>query len=288
MKSMTGYAKLQKTIGDYQISFEIKSYNNRYADIKIFVPADYSSLEPFIREYFSPKIARGSVEISLRISGTACTQDYEVNIETAEKYSKALQTLANNLGVDYTPDVTTISKMPGIITPSENTETVLLKNNLPDIFALAFSAFEQAKITEGTHCQQNIELQIKAIKAATEIIEKESGNYEQRCTETLTQRFQELVGQEYDKNRILSEVAVLLVKYTINEELVRLKTHTDRMSCEMQNDGPVAKRLDFIAQEMNREINTIAAKNTDYLISEQVIIIKEAVENIREQLKNLE
>ena len=107
-------------------------------------------------------------------------------------------------------------------------------------------------------------------------------------TNMFHKKLNELVGQNYDENRLLQEVAIMLVKYTINEEIVRLDSHLQVMKTEIHQDGMIAKRLDFICQEINREINTVGSKNQSYAIAEQVVVVKEALENIREQLKNLE
>ena len=156
------------------------------------------------------------------------------------------------------------------------------------IFDLAFAAFDKAKIDEGASCQANIEKQLSIISAAVEKIKAESNNAEQMFTDMFHKKLNELVGQNYDENRLLQEVAIMLVKYTINEEIVRLDSHLQVMKTEIHQDGMIAKRLDFICQEINREINTVGSKNQSYAIAEQVVVVKEDLENIREQLKNLE
>lgn len=285
---MTAYTAIDTVIEGTAISFEIKSYNGRYFDLKVNVPFWLSTLEPFIREYFSSKILRGNIEISIRTAKTNAPTDFTVDSDAVERYHAAFKKIADILHTDYSPDVETIARQSGVLVPAESNNTEQWKTALMSVFDLAFAAFDKAKTDEGAACQANIEKQLALITAAVAKIEMESGNAERIFAETFRKKLTDLVGQNYDENRILQEVAAMLVKYTVNEELVRLKAHLHAMENEMSKDGAVAKRLDFICQEINREINTIGSKNQSYDIAAHIVTVKEALENIREQLKNLE
>lgn len=288
MKSMTAYTSVNTVINETPICFEIKSYNGRYLDLKVNLPFWLSGLEPFVREYFTSKILRGSVEISIRSVKVAGSAKFSVDIETVEQYNEAFRKIADVLQVAYVPEVETFVRQPGVLVSASTDDAEHWKMPLMPIFDLAFAAFDKAKTDEGASCQANIEKQLSIISAAVEKIKAESNNAEQMFTNMFHKKLNELVGQNYDENRLLQEVAIVLVKYTINEEIVRLDSHLQVMKTEIQQDGMIAKRLDFICQEINREINTVGSKNQSYAIAEQVVVVKEALENIREQLKNLE
>lgn len=288
MKSMTAYVQLEKTIDQTPVSFELKSYNSRYLDIKIKVPFALSSLEHFIREYFSQKIFRGSVEISLSIKGNFAEKKFSVDTNIAKKYYEILNALAKDLNVEYTPSFEYIVSQPGVITMLENADLEKWKHELIPLFDLAIYSFDESKKAEGEICQENIEKNLLLIEQAVTFIETERPNIEANYVKSLKEKFNELVNDEYDQMYVLQEVAVMVNKYTIEEELVRLRAHISAMNENIQKEGAVSKRLDFICQEINREINTIASKNQSYKIAQKVIIVKEAIENIREQLRNLE
>lgn len=288
MKSMTAYARVEKIIEGTNISFEMRSYNGRYLDLKVDLPFWLSRLEFFVREYFSPKILRGNVEISIRSSRTETSAGFAVDREKARSYNDALKEIADELKVNYNPNPEFIAGQQGVLIVKENDDLEKWKEELVWIFDLALEAFNQAKAEEGFACQKNIEMQLDKIAQSILAIHKESLQAENFFETALKKKIKDILGNNFDENRVLQEVAIMLVKYTINEELVRLQAHLNAMKTEMANEGAIAKRLDFICQEMNREINTIGSKTQSYKISEQVIIVKEALENIREQLKNLE
>lgn len=288
MKSMTAYVQIEKIVKEIPISFVLKSYNNRFLDMRISLPFWLNALEPFVREYFSARILRGSVEISLSTTHTNPQCTVSIDREAAKKYNEALSALAAELGTPYTPNLQYIASQQGVLVKEEHTDIETWKPELLKLFELAFYAFDDAKKCEGTLCQKNIEMHIAGIEQAVARIEAERKIVEENFATQLRKKFEELVGDRYDETRILQECAVLLNKYTIEEELVRLHAHLLAIQAEVKKDGAIAKRLDFICQEMNREINTIASKNQSYTIAEQVVSVKEALENIREQLKNLE
>lgn len=288
MKSMTAYARVEKIIEGINISFEIRSYNGRYLDLKVDLPFWLSKLEFFIREYFSSKILRGRVEISILSSRAGTSSGFTVDREKARSYNEALCEIADELKVKYNPNPEFIAGQQGVLIAKENDDLEKWKQELVWIFDLALEAFNSAKLEEGFACQKNIETQLEKITQAVLFIYKESLKAENFFEVALKKKLKDFLGNNYDENRILQEIAIMLVKYTINEELVRLQAHLKAMKTEMVKEGAIAKKLDFICQEMNREINTVASKSQSYKISEQVIIVKEALENIREQLKNLE
>lgn len=288
MKSMTAYVRLEKEIEGTPISFEIKSYNSRYLDIKINLAHWIKSLEFFIREYFSSKILRGSVEISLSSGKSSPMTNLTLDGNTAKKYVSAFTELAETLGLSYEPDIKHIASQPGVLSFEEAPNLENWKKELITLFDLALYSFNEIKKAEGEACQVSIEKQLHTIDEALSFIETIRESIEADFAKSLRKKFEDLLGTNYDEMRVLQELAVMLNKYTIEEELVRLRAHLLAMKKEMTNEGASAKRLDFICQEMNREINTIASKNTSYKIAEKVISVKEAIENIREQLRNLE
>ena len=245
MKSMTGYALTEKTEPNSFISLEIKSYNSRYLDLNLNFPFWLSALEPVFRAFFSERIARGKVEVSLHVKDADIDVDILTNTKVAKAYAKAMREVAEAAGINPEIDINRFSEKDGVII-------------------------------------------IDRIYASLKVIKKYAPQMEEIFCQNIKERFTELLGSEINEQRIMQEIAVMLVKYTINEEIVRLEAHCNSLSHELKKNEPIGKKLDFICQEINREINTIGSKNQMIEMAQSIIEVKDALENIREQSRNVE
>ena len=260
MKSMTGYALTEKTEPNSFISLEIKSYNSRYLDLNLNFPFWLSALEPVFRAYFSERIARGKVEVSLHVKDADIDVDILTNTKVAKAYAKAMREVAEAAGINPEIDINRFSEKDGVIIIERNIDIPAWENLLLPIFEETFIKYDKTRLDEGSILKKDILANLDRIYASLKVIKKYAPQMEEFFCQNIKERFTELLGSEINEQRIMQEVAVMLVKYTINEEIVRLEAHCNSLSHELKKNEPIGKKLDFICQEINREINTIGSK----------------------------
>jgi len=286
MISMTGYGYREYQDERVQLTLELKSYNNRYLDVYVYTPSFLSPLEPALREYLKKRVARGRVELSLRVK--ELEEDVTVHLDrtVTDRYAAVLQELGEALNDE--PRIGHFLGIEGVIKQVKNRGHEWFEPLVFEQLDYACEEFLTSRKREGEATRQDIEEQARLIEQELGRIEEHAGELEQSLQRSLRERFQELVGEQYDENRILSETAVMLMKYAIGEETARMRSHLEQLDTFLESEGPVGKKMDFICQELNREINTIGSKSTITEINRAVITVKDALEKIREQLRNVE
>ncbi len=287
MKSMTGYAHVTYEDQSTAATIEIKSYNNRFLDLYVLVPPEISPLEPRIREYIRSRVARGRVEVSVRLSGTD-DDELAVDVDRAVRYHCALRELSDRLGLGDQVDLGHVLSLEGVLQRRPEADVDALWDSLLPALEKAHAAFDHSRETEGATTRDDLLAQLSALESGVSQVEAEAANIESHVTEGVKNRFQEVLGDNVDLRRVYEEAAMLLVRFSINEEIVRLRSHSNAFKEGLGQAVPVGKRLDFMAQEMLREVNTIGSKSPDVVVSQAVIQMKERLENIREQLRNVE
>jgi len=288
MKSMTGYAYRESISGNITVSVEIKGYNSRFLDLSIYLPSWLSSLETGMREYMSSRFARGKVEVSVRVREHNAGITVSINENAAKMYEKAIRGLAGTLGTKEEPSLAMILGLDGVLETETNRDAEKYSALIQPVLIAASDQFETERIREGKHTEEDILSHIAILKESAESISAHVPELEASIKENLRSRFEELLGDRIDESRILAETAVLLVKYTISEELARLSAHLEEFRLEAERNSSPGKKLDFLCQEINREINTIGSKTPVLEVSRTVVEMKNALENIREQLRNVE
>ncbi|MBO4532647.1 MAG: YicC family protein [Treponema sp.] len=291
MTSMTGYAYEEKTTDAAVVSVEIKSVNSRFLDLSVNLPSYLNPIESYFRGKISDKVARGKVDVYIRIKETHSEAAVEVDTELAKSYMKAYNKTIKAVGLPVvSPDAvfTALINQEGILNSNHDYDVEKYKAMIDPVFDAAFERFLQDKEREGANMKKDLLEKLGVLEGCAAFFKEWQPKMEGYFKEQITAKFNELLGENADQNRIMTETAAMLVKYTINEEIVRLCSHIGAMKTEL-NDNPVpGKRLDFICQEMNREINTIGSKNQFAEVGAMVINAKDALENIREQSKNVE
>ncbi len=288
MKSMTGYALYEESGKNAYISLEIKSYNSRYLDLNINLPFWLSGLEPVFKDFFASKIARGKVDITVRVKDFEFDAEVCANTSIAKTYAKALKEIADAVEAPYVIDINTFCEKEGVLTVERNVDLHAWEAVLMPIAERTFLQYDKTKSEEGAALYADIVSNLDTITAAVKTIKEYVPQLEQIFYQNIKNRLNELTEIEINEQRIMQEIAIMLVKYTINEEIVRLEAHCKTLYNEIKQFGPVGKRLDFLCQEINREINTIGSKNQMIEIVQPIIDVKEALENIREQGRNAE
>ena len=288
MKSMTCYAYKESSGENLSVSVEIKGYNSRFLDLSIYLPSRFSSLEPWVQEYVSSRFARGKVEIGIRVREEGAPVSVSINKNAAMIYMKALTELAATLGAKETPNLQVILGLEGVLVTETNRDIEKHRSLIESVIAAAVDQAEAERLREGRHTMEDILSHVAILEGSVKIVSSHVPELESAIKENLRSRFAELLGDMIDDNRILSETAVLLMKYTISEELSRLSSHLSDFRLETERNPSPGKKLDFLSQEINREINTIGSKTPVLEVSRVVVEMKNALENIREQLRNVE
>lgn len=288
MKSMTGYAYVEKLCGTALISVEIKSYNSRFLDLSVYVPPFLSRLEMKFREICSSQILRGKVDVSIRLKESNPDVKVEANPLAAKQYEDAVLSIARSLGRegDVVP-LSLIIAQEGVLSAQKETDIDSYHKLIEPVLQEALTEFSKEREREGEHLNKDLLKNIAIIEKSVTIFMEYLPQMEASLKETIKARFLEIAGV-VDEQRVLTETAALLMKYTINEEIVRLQSHLSSIKKEIEENPAPGRKLDFICQEINREINTIGSKNQMIIVGQSVIEAKNALEDIREQARNVE
>jgi uncharacterized protein (TIGR00255 family) len=288
MKSMTGYACREAAGEGLTLSVEIRGYNSRFLELSVGLPPWLSGLEPRIRDFMGSRVSRGKIEISVRLREQNAKISVSVNTEAALAYQRAFSLLAESLHTGEKPALSLILGMEGVLEIEKSRDDERYWTQIEPVLKSAADDFEAERVREGRHTEADILSHIAAIESALQTVAARAPALEVSIRENLRSRFAELLGDQIDENRVLAETAVLLVKYTISEEISRLSSHLAEFRAETRRNPGPGKKLDFLCQEINREINTIGSKTTVLEVSRAVVDMKDALENVREQLRNIE
>lgn len=294
MKNMTAYSYIESSDGLYSV--ELKGYNSRFLEIFIILPQFLPDFEPAVRKYLSRKFKRGKIELRVKVDTSETNVSVMVNKPLLHAYKTACNEVAQHCfaGTDEKVDLATLINIinsNGLFIIEQKHDTDAYRKRITALVKTAAKRFEAERSREGCITQEAIESYLQSIEQAIEVIKEHAPEVERSTTEEIHRRFKELcesTGYTIDENRILTETAILLTKYTITEEIQRLTAHTVEFRSEMERNESPGKKLDFLCQEMNREINTIGSKTPFLAISREVVSMKDALENIREQLRNVE
>ena len=290
MNSMTGFgrANLEKNSREYII--EIKSVNHRYNDISIKAPRNLLFLEEKIRKSVLNRVSRGKIDIYITYLNFGSEgKKVIINRDLAKLYIDELKMMANENGIDSDIKVTEISKFPDVLTLEENENQEATEEELIECLNMALDKFTNMRIQEGNVIKKDLEERIKKVEDNTKKISEYSSGLVNEYIVKLENRINEILKTDVvDKNRLAQEIVIYSDKCSVEEELTRLKSHIIQFR-ELINKGePVGKRLDFLIQEMNREVNTIGSKSGNIEITNSVVELKTVLEDIREQVQNIE
>ncbi len=289
MRSMTGYAYKERIDEDVNISVEIKSWNSRFLDLSVNMPSFLGRLENRIREKCSSMILRGKVDLNIRIREKNTDVTVEADENAAKAYFKAIQSIAASCGLDsQNIPLGLIVSQEGVLSVQKDTDPERYWAMIEPVFTEALADFTADRDREGKNLKKDLLEKLSKIEESEKLFKDWIPQMESLFRDNVLKRFKEVLGDEVDEQRVMAETAALLVKYTINEEVVRLQSHIDALKAEMENNPAPGKKIDFICQELNREINTIGSKNQFVEVGRAVIAAKDALENIREQARNVE
>lgn len=288
MTSMTGYGFSSVREEAFQLEVELKGYNNRYLDIQHNISYALSSFTDYIDRRIGESCSRGRVEVAVRLTRLSSAAEVVIDRNLAESYMKAFAELAEITGTERAVLADYIG-IDGIITPVEDRNAEKYRAALEKAFSEALEQFISARRREGDATRADLERLGREFEASNDKIGRLVLTLEDYFRKAMLDRYHEfLTDDRIDEGRLLQEIGSLLVKYSINEEQNRLKTHIREYFRLLSLDEPVGKRLDFLCQEMNREVNTTASKSQLVEVTLETVKMKDNLENIREQVRNIE
>ena len=287
MRSMTGYSYAEYQDENIKLAAELKSYNNRFLDIMVSAPPALQGAENAIRKYLGDRIARGKVEFYLKIKSLSSQLKVEVDEGAVFAYMDAFNRVKELSGVKDEISLSQLLRAEGVLNRDSELDPALFDKYVFPLLEKVYEEYDSACLREGENTKADILRHLSIIEENVKAVEAQAGRFEELLRKNVYDRFQQLLGDAVDESRVYAETAVLLVKYTINEELVRLKSHLEAFHAALDSDEPVGKKLDFICQELNREINTIGSKSMMVEVDRSVVTLKDALENIREQVRNV-
>jgi uncharacterized protein (TIGR00255 family) len=290
IKSMTGFGRGEYSQGTNTFSVEIRSVNHRYSDISVRMPRSLSSLEEKVRELINEEIYRGKIDVYINYSSFGQNSKIMIDTNLAENYVNSLNMLKEQFGIKDEISLSLLTRFPDILvteTEEQNFDELWLV--LKEALESALKALVEMRQREGERLKADLLLKLDGIKGIIMDVKGKSYSIVDEYKNKLYDRIKELTKEiPIDENRLLTEVAIFADKSSIDEEIVRFESHIEEFKKTINQGGSVGKRLDFIIQEMNREVNTIGSKVTDLSILNNVINMKTEIEKIREQVQNIE
>lgn len=291
IKSMTGFGRYEAVKDKMKITVEMRAVNHRYLDISVRIPKKLSNFESAIRMILKEYIQRGKVDVFVSyedFSETECALCY--NEFLAGEYLKYLRQMAETFQVRDDITVSTLARFPDVFTMQEqDADETQLKEDLEEAVRKAAELFVDSRTKEGENLKNDLLGKLDEMLEDVRFIEEHSPQIIEQYHEKLKAKVKELLGdKQLDESRIAAEVTIYADKVCVDEEIVRLRSHIESVKKELLTGGSIGRKLDFIAQEMNREANTILSKTSDLAVSDTGIELKTSIEKVREQIQNIE
>lgn len=290
--SMTGYGKGEYENEFYRCKIEIKSVNHRYIDINVRSPRQISYLEEKVKKQVKQALSRGKIEVYIDLDYLSGGQvEVEIDNELASSYYGALQELKVNLNLNDEVSLDNVLNMPDIIrTRRRDVDEDIVWEALENALDKALNEISEMRQNEGQELKDNILFNLTNIGNYINIIEERSPKVVEEYRIKLNERIEGILEDDVqlDNEKLSIEVAFFADKADINEEIVRLKSHIKQLNTILNDGNSIGRKLDFLIQEFNREINTIGSKSSDTIITSYVVELKSEIEKIREQIQNIE
>jgi uncharacterized protein (TIGR00255 family) len=293
VKSMTGFGAATAPLGARSrgfISVEVKSVNQRFLDLKLSLPKEYAGWEGEVRKAVQDRVGRGRVEVYV---GRSAAGNERVRVEIDEDLARAYvdqwRRLKRKLRLSGEIDVSLLKGIADLYRPRENS-TVLRSEHSVLLRALsrALTELDRARVREGTHLADDIHERIAALETLADGMAERAAASRDGARRRIEERMREMIEGKVDENRIVQEAAFQVERGDVTEEIVRLRSHLGGLRDLLGRDDAVGKRIDFLLQEVQREVNTVASKSSDLRLTHLAVEAKGEVEKIREQVQNIE
>lgn len=291
IKSMTGFGRCEVVENNRKFAVEIKSVNHRYLDVNIKMPKALNFFESAIRSELKNYISRGKVDVFVSCENFAeSTSTVRYHRETAEEYRNYLRQMAEEFGLKDDVSVSTLARFPEIFTMEETSvDEEELWKELRKAVTGAAEMFVETRVVEGERLREDLIGKLDGMQDMVDFVAERSPQIVTEYRRKLEDKVRELLGDtSVDEARLLTEVTIFADKSCVDEEIVRLRSHIEATRETLLTGGAVGRKLDFIAQEMNREANTMLSKANDLEVSNCAIELKTEIEKVREQIQNIE
>lgn len=287
IRSMTGYARLERSTEYGTLSWELRSVNHRYLDLGFRMPDEFRSMEPAFRTQVSAVLKRGKIECGLRLTALPGTASpLTINMQVLDQLLAHTREIAEKLPAAAAPNPLEVLRWPGLLgepekdpEPAQKAATELLDETLAQLSQNRASEGERIREMLITRCETMDEI----VRFVREKMPDVMSNLRQRLRDRIAQ-----LSEEVDNERIEIELAVLAQKFDVDEEMDRLRSHLTEVRSTIDRDDPIGRRLDFLMQELNREANTLSSKSQDTEVTRAAVELKVLIEQMREQIQNIE
>ncbi len=291
IRSMTGYGRAQRQIDGRDITVEIKSVNHRFFEFSARVPRMYGYVEEKLKSYIQSLISRGKVEVGVTLqSFDAGNVSVEINRELAGAYVRSLRDLGHEFHLQDDLTLSSVSRFADIFTVSKEPEDEeAIWSAVKTVADEAVAKFVNMRTVEGERLKADLLARLAFIESRVAVVVEQSPRTVEAYRERLAAKIAEvLADRQIDEARVITEAAIFADRIAVDEETVRLSSHIAQFRDILTHDEPVGRKLDFLVQEINREVNTIGSKAQDVSIAQIVVDMKSEVEKIREQIQNIE
>lgn len=291
IRSMTGFGRGSALADGVEVVAEVRALNHRFLDIFLRMPRVYTVFEPHLRKVISEYAGRGKIEVSVTRRGmSGKITNVNIDLDLAERYRDCLVQLKDRLGIPGEMTLAHMLSLQDIVSPEENREEIQKEQAvLEESLRQALRALDEMRTTEGHALWKDIEARLIAVREIAAAVYPLAEQVPALVRSKLEKRIQELTGgMELNEDRLLQEVAILAEKGDVTEELTRLESHVDQFLSFGKEGSPIGRKMDFLLQEIHRELNTLGSKSTSTEIATHVVNMKSEVERIREQTQNLE
>lgn len=290
MNSMTGFGRGEATNGDVSIVVEMKSVNNRFRDLQLRVPREHMVLEPRLHTTLREAVQRGRIEVYVRRNAVESGYQVKGDPALADKYLRAMREVAERLGLADQPlPLALVLGQPGVLSHVEQEPDALREWDLVSTAVdAALADLLAMRAVEGQALQRDLQRHLDELMRMMSEVQASAEGVVDRLRTRLDQRIQRMVGDRIDPDRLAVEAAVLADKADISEELARIEAHCAQFADALISDEPVGRKLDFLLQELNREVNTVGSKAAEHPVSARVVEMKAILERMREQAANVE
>lgn len=289
---MTGFGRATTSGDNFSISVDLKTVNNRFLDVNLRLPSELQALETTVKKIISTRLTRGRVEANLQYDRTDALT-LELNRPLIAGFLAAMKELRDEFSLPGEPDINVIARLPNVVATKKEDPSAEFLSAIESTFNAALDDLENMRFTEGEMLAAELTARLDEIENKIPHIETESASVGDEYSQRLTKRINDMLAKtdsqiELDQARLAQEVAYLVDRADISEEISRLRSHIEHFRAIVKERTDVGKRLDFLTQELNREANTIASKTNNMTVKENALAIKSEIEKIREQVQNVE
>ena len=285
---MTGYAQKSVESGDYTLLCEIKSLNNKFLEMKFRLPPYLFGLESKLRQMLKSSIKRGKVEVFIRVDVKE-NLEFDLIKSLLKRYYNIIKVIEGETDLKVQVAISELLSLRNLLGQRDEYSFIQIPDEkVVAIFTQTLNAFQESRHIEGDNTKKDLITYIKDITNSLKKIKKKCPKVTQRYKNQLKERINELINSKVDEARLMMEVGIFSSKLDISEEISRISGHIGKMVVLIKSHESCGRELDFIVQELNREINTIGSKVPDFTVSEEVVLTKTSLEKIKEQVRNIE